>query len=187
MKIQLTLSYAGRGAFCPPPLRFFIYYSQSNQREQRLLNLNLVTCSQIIWDIFWWNNYFQLFYCFHVTAFLFTSARPISGHFHFLMVLGQNCQKSQNFSLKLWFFCHFEYFCSFLVQNSVRGGGGGGESTFSFRPILADFHEYTLNITSYHVSECELMATFRTEIYVSYISQCTCQICLRNSKWKLVF
>ena len=53
------------------------------------------------------------------------------------------------FSLKIVMYCHFEYFCSFLVQNSVRGGGGGGggEGTFNFRPILADFHEYTLNMT----------------------------------------
>ena len=50
--------------------------------------------------------------------------------------LAQNCD----------FFCHFEYFSTFLVQNSVQ------EATFNLRPILADFHEYTLDMTSYHVT-----------------------------------
>ena len=27
------------------------------------------------------------------------------------------------------------------------------KATFKFRPILADFHEYTLNMASYHVTE----------------------------------
>ena len=52
-----------------------------------------------------------------------------------------------NFSLKIVIFYHFAYFSAFLVQNFVRG------TTFNFRPMLADFHEYTLNMTSYHVTE----------------------------------
>ena len=54
------------------------------------------------------------------------------------------------FLLKILIFCHFEYFSTLLVQNFVGGGGG---ATFNFRPILADFHEYTLNMTPYHVNE----------------------------------
>ena len=52
-----------------------------------------------------------------------------------------------NFSLKIVIFYHFGYFSTFLVQNFVQG------ATFNFRPILADFHEYTLNMMSYHVTE----------------------------------
>ena len=47
------------------------------------------------------------------------------------------------FSLKIVILCHFEYFSTFLVRNSVRG------ATFNFS---ADFHEYILNMT-YHVTE----------------------------------
>ena len=50
------------------------------------------------------------------------------------------------FSIKLVTFCHFEYFSAFLLQNSV--GGGGGNFQFS-----ADFHEPTLSMTSYHVTQ----------------------------------
>ena len=55
-----------------------------------------------------------------------------------------------NFSLKIVIFCHFEYFSTFLVQTSVR------EATFYFWPILADFHEYTLNT--------DVIVIFRTDI-----------------------
>ena len=46
-----------------------------------------------------------------------------------------------NFWLKIviFFNCHFEYFCTFLAQNSVRGwGGGGGELSIfgQFWPIF---------------------------------------------------
>ena len=77
------------------------------------------------------------------------SARPILGHFlpifygfssklpDITKIDAENCD----------FFCHCEYFYTFLVQNSDR------EATFDFRPILADFHEYTLNMASYHGTE----------------------------------
>ena len=52
-----------------------------------------------------------------------------------------------NFSLKIVTFCHFEYFSTFLMQNSDCG------ATFNFRPILVDFHEHILNMTSYHLTE----------------------------------
>ena len=52
--------------------------------------------------------------------------------------LAQNCDffAILNISLPLWF--------------KILSGGG---ATFNFRLILADFHEYTLSMTSYHVTE----------------------------------
>ena len=76
------------------------------------------------------------------------SAGPILGHF--LPIFDGFSSKLpgiENFSLKIVIFYHFEYFSTFLVQHFVRG------ATFNFRPILADFHEYTLIMTSYHVTE----------------------------------
>ena len=52
------------------------------------------------------------------------------------MVLRQNCQ----FSLKIVIFV-------------ISGAKFWPGATFNFRPILADFHEYTLNMASYHVTE----------------------------------
>ena len=96
-------------------------------------------------------NDIQLFYYFHVKALLFMSARPILGDFQpifygFLSKLSEIVK----FSLKIMIFCNFEYFCSYLMQNSVWGGGG---ATFNFQPILSDIHEYTLKMTSYHVTD----------------------------------
>ena len=87
----------------------------------------------------------QLFYCFHVAALLFMSPRPFLGHFLLIFY----CFSSElpgitNFSLKIVIFYHFGYFS---IQNFVRG------ATYNFRTILADLHEYTLNMTSYHVNE----------------------------------
>ena len=93
-------------------------------------------------------NNFQLFYCFHVAALLFMSARPIWGRFlPILMVFCQNYQKSQIFRSKLWFFVILNTSLRFWFKILSRG------APFYFRPILADFHEYTLNITSHHVIE----------------------------------
>ena len=81
---------------------------------------------------------FQLFYCFHVAALLFMSARPILGHF--LPIFDGFSSKlpgTANVSLKIVIFYHSGYLSTFLVQNFDRG------ATFNFRPILADFHEYT--------------------------------------------
>ena len=85
---------------------------------------------------------FQLFYCFHVAALLFMSARPILGHFLPIFYgFSSKLPRIVNFSLKILIFYHFGYFSTFLVQNFVRG-----RATFNF-------HEYTLNMTSYHVTE----------------------------------
>ena len=90
---------------------------------------------------------FQLFYCFHVISLLFMSARPILGHFLPIFDdISSKLPEIAKFSLKIDF-CYFEYFSTFLVQNSVW------VATFNFRPILADFHECTSNMTSYHVIE----------------------------------
>ena len=74
---------------------------------------------------------------------------------HFLAILNafflSKLPEIANFLLKIVIFGHFGYFSTFLVQNSFRRGGEG--ATFNFRPILADFHVYTLNMTSYHVNE----------------------------------
>ena len=74
--------------------------------------------------------------------------RPILGHF--LLIF--DCFSSKlsgiaNFSLKIVIFYHFEYF--FYLSGSKFCPG----ATFNFRTILADFHEHTLNMTSYHVTE----------------------------------
>ena len=76
------------------------------------------------------------------------SARPILCHFlaHFLWFFVKTARNRTTFAENCDF-CHSEYVYSFLVQNFVRG------ATFNFRPILADFHEYTLNMASYHVIE----------------------------------
>ena len=85
---------------------------------------------------------------FHVAALLFMSARPILGHFlPILDGFSSELPGIANFSHKIMIFYHFGYLSTFLVQNFVQG------ATFNFRPILADFHEYTLNMTSYHVTE----------------------------------
>ena len=75
-------------------------------------------------------------------------AQPIFGHF--LLIFDGFSSKLpgiSNFSLKIVIFCHFGYFSTILSQNLVQG------PTFNFRTILADFHEYTLDMTSYHVTE----------------------------------
>ena len=81
-------------------------------------------------------------------ALLFMRTRPVLGHF--LSIFDGFSSKLPQivmFLLKIVTFCHFEYFSTFLVQNSVQ------QATFHFWPILVDFHEYTLNMTSYHVTE----------------------------------
>ena len=92
---------------------------------------------------------FQLFYCFHVAALLFMSVRPIFGHF--LPIFDGFSSKLPgiaNFSLKIVIFLSFWILLYLSGSNFVRG------TTFNFRTILADFHaEYTLNMTSYHVTE----------------------------------
>ena len=86
------------------------------------------------------------------------SPRPILGHFLLIFYcFSSKLPGIANFSLKIVMFYHFGYFSTFLVQNFVR------EATFNFWTVLADFQEYTLNMTSYHVTE-QLMAIFRTEI-----------------------
>ena len=92
---------------------------------------------------------FQLFYCFHVAALLFMSARPIFGHFLpiFLWFPIKTTRNRKFFAQNCDFFYHFGYFSTFLAQNFVQG------ATFNFRTILADFHEYTLNMTSYQATE----------------------------------
>ena len=78
------------------------------------------------------------------------STRPILGHFlPIFYAFLSKLPEIANFLAQNCDFCHFEYFSTFLVQNPVGGGG----VTFNFWPILADFHEYTLNMTSYHVTE----------------------------------
>ena len=95
-----------------------------------------------------WVKKIQLFYCFHVAALLFMSARPIFGHsFPIFDGFSSKLPGIANFSLKIEIFNHFGYFSTFLAQNFVW------RATFNFRTILADFHEYTLNMTSYHVTE----------------------------------
>ena len=70
------------------------------------------------------------------------SARRILGHFlPIFHGFSSKLAEIAKFSLKVLIFCHFEYFSIFLVENFVWG------ATFNFWPILADFHEYTLNMT----------------------------------------
>ena len=67
----------------------------------------------------------------------------------------------------LWFFVkttrHHKIFAEncdiFVILNTASHfwckipTEGQGGATFNFRPILADFHEYILNMASYHVTE----------------------------------
>ena len=71
--------------------------------------------------------------------------RSLFAHFLWFFV---KTTRNRNFSLKkIVIFCHFEYFSTFLVQNSV----GGGLSIFGhFWPILMST---PLNMTSYRVTE----------------------------------
>ena len=103
--------------------------------------------------------FFQLFYCFYVTAHLFISARSILVTFRPLsMVFCPTCQKSLFFAKNCDFFVIFNTSgASESKILSFSGGGGGGNLQF-----WTNFHEYTLKITSYHVTE--LIATVRSEI-----------------------
>ena len=70
------------------------------------------------------------------------SARLILGHF---LPIFYGCSSKLPEIAKFWAencdFCHSEYFSTFLVQKFCPERGGG---TFNFRPILANFNEYTL-------------------------------------------
>ena len=82
------------------------------------------------------------------------SVQLILGHFcPFLMVFRQNYQKSQSFSSKLWFL-------SFWILLYLSGSKFCPGDNFQFS---ANFHEYTLNMTSYHVTEA-INGIFGTEI-----------------------
>ena len=91
----------------------------------------------------------QLFCCFHVTALLFMSARPILGHFLPIFYgFSSKLPDIPKLSLKIVIF--------FLILNTslhfwCKIPNGGQLSIFE--QILADFHEYTLNMASYHVIE----------------------------------
>ena len=88
---------------------------------------------------------FQLFYCFHVAALLFMSARPILGHFLPIFYgFSSKLPGIANFSIKIVIFLSFWI----LLYHSGSKFCLGGNFQFS-----ADFHEYTLNTTSYHVTE----------------------------------
>ena len=99
---------------------------------------------------------FQLFYCFYVAALLFMSPRPILGHFLLifycfsLRFLIKTARDRKFFAQN----CDFLSFWTVIYLSGLkfcpRDGGG---ATFNFRIILADFHKYTLNMTSYHVTE----------------------------------
>ena len=83
------------------------------------------------------------------------TARPILGHFlpifyYFSKLPGIAIFFAQNYD-----FLSFET-STFLAQFCSRGN-------FSFSDNLADFHENTLNITSYHVTEAR-NGYFRTDI-----------------------
>ena len=81
---------------------------------------------------------FQLFYCIHVTAFLFTSAWPILGHFLSIFdgffvkttinrkFFAQNCDFFVILNISLPFWC------------KVLSGGGGGNFQF-----LANFGRFS--------------------------------------------
>ena len=133
----LTLSYAGREPFWPPS-----GFSSPTPGVISRGCWNLVTFSQTIWDIIWWKKNFQLSYCFHMATLLFMSAQPILSPF--LWVLVQTTRNRKVSAQSCDFFCHFQYFSTFLVQNSVQ------KANFQFS---TDFHKYTLNMTSYHVTE----------------------------------
>ena len=72
------------------------------------------------------------------------SARPILGHL--LPIF-------DGFSSKLPDITKFSL--QIVLNTSLHFWGKilSGGATFNFRPILADFHEYTLNMTSYQVTE----------------------------------
>ena len=93
-------------------------------------------------------NNFQLFYYFHVAALLFMSARLSFGHL--LPIFDGFSSKLPgiaNFSLRIVIFIILDTSLPFWLK--ILSGG----ATFNFRTILADFHEYTLNMTSYHMTE----------------------------------
>ena len=93
-------------------------------------------------------NKFQLFYCFHVAALLFISAQPILGHF--LPIFDGFSSKLPgiaNFSLKIViFFIILDTSLPFCFK--ILSG-----DNFQFSVNFGRFSEYTLNMTSYHVTE----------------------------------
>ena len=113
-----------------------------------------------------------MFYCLHVIALMFMTPQPILGHFLPIFYgFSSKLLEIAKFSLKIVIFCHFEYLPTFLVQNSVQG------ATFNFLPILADFHEYTLNMTSYHLTEAPLwlqeLHFTRCETHIGFLGKKT--------------
>ena len=84
-----------------------------------------------------------------MTALLLMSARPILGYFLPIFYgFASKLPDITNFSLQILIF--------FVILNTslhfwckVPTGG----TTFNFRLILDDFHEYTLSMASYHVTE----------------------------------
>ena len=72
------------------------------------------------------------------------SAQPILGHFlaHFYG-FSSKLPEIPKFSLKIIILnTSLPFWCKILSE----------EETFNFRPTLSNFHEYTLNMTSYHVT-----------------------------------
>ena len=67
---------------------------------------------------------------------------------HFLCFLIKTA-RNRNFSLKIVIF--FSFWILLYLSGSKFCPRGG--KTFNFRTILANFHEYTLNMMSYHVTE----------------------------------
>ena len=85
-----------------------------------------------------------------MAALLFTSARPILGHFLLISYgFSSKLPGMANFSLKIVIFFVILN-ASLLFWYKILSGGGG--ATCNFPSILADFHEYILNMT-YHVTE----------------------------------
>ena len=65
---------------------------------------------------------------------------------HFLWFLIKTARNRKFFSQN----CDFLLFWILLYLSGSKFCPG---ATFNFRTILADFHEYTLHMTSYHVTE----------------------------------
>ena len=128
--VQLTLSSAGKGRGLFAPFWFFICYSiklyETSFDDKKFATVLLFSCD---------------------SPFVLMSAWQIVGHF--LPIFNSFSSKLLDItksSLKIVFFCHFEYFFTFLVQNSDQGN-------FQFSDIFGRFHEYTLNMAPYYVTE----------------------------------
>ena len=140
--LTTTSSYfPWRGLFGP------LWFSYASPRVINRDCRNSVTFGQIRWLTSFDERKSIVLLFSYDSPFAHECSASFRSLFAYFYSLRQNRQISQNFA-EYYDFCHFEYFLTFLFAKLFWPGG-----TSNFQLILVDFHEYTLNTESYHVTE----------------------------------